>query len=188
MTVQNLKLRVPVNFPSRAVGAAGISAVKSNGVWTIKIDPSALSDIVPTTDEQASSLIIYTDILTGFTGVISIQELVNLVTIGATAPRVITSGSAIAVDTADTFIVLNKLVAGATSIALPPVASRVPLGLPLEIYDFAGNAGPMTITPNGSETIMGASGAWTVLSGGSPQTGGAVRLIPSVGLNGWLLK
>lgn len=46
MTVQNLKLRVPVSFPASVTGYGGISVSKANGVWEIGPDFSELSAVV----------------------------------------------------------------------------------------------------------------------------------------------
>lgn len=76
----------------------------------------------------------------------------------------------------DGAIVLNKAVASPTTINLGPVAARD--GLPLTISDAGGNAGDITITPNGAETIMGGA-SYIVGSGGS------ATFYPNVDLNGW---
>ncbi len=72
--------------------------------------------------------------------------------------------------------VLNKFIASATSITLGTVAGRN--GLPLVIADVANNAGDITITPNGAETIMGFS---SYIMG----SGGSMTLYPSTALGGW---
>lgn len=85
----------------------------------------------------------------------------------------------------EVYFVLNKAAASATSIILPAVASRMASGL-LYVVDWAGNAGDITFTPNGAETIMGIV-SWTVGSSGGAGFGGKILLKPVVALSGWLV-
>lgn len=87
--------------------------------------------------------------------------------------------------TDEVWFVLNKAVPGATSIVLPAVSTRMASGL-LWIVDWAGNAGDITFTPNGAETIMGLS-SWVVGSTGGFGLGGKICLKPVVALSGWLV-
>lgn len=45
MTVQNLKLRAAVRFPAQVQGSGGLVVSKTNGIWTVKPNFSALSAI-----------------------------------------------------------------------------------------------------------------------------------------------
>lgn len=85
----------------------------------------------------------------------------------------------VAADTA--ILVLNRGSPGASAVTLGTVAARNKL--PLYIFDWAGNAGDITITPNGSETIMLAA-TWKL--GSNADKKAAARFIPSTGLSGWL--
>lgn len=86
--------------------------------------------------------------------------------------------------TTETYIALNKGSASATSIVLPAVATRS--GQSLKVVDWAGNAGDITFTPNGAETIEGLS-TWKVTSTGGAGLGGSITLMPSTGLSGWVV-
>jgi hypothetical protein len=99
--------------------------------------------------------------------------------------RVVTASGAVTISATDAIVVLNKSLTGATTVNLPAVATRA--NLVLEIYDWAGNAGDITINPSGAETIMGLS-AWVVTSGGVPGSGGVIKLTPSTALTGWLVQ
>jgi hypothetical protein len=91
------------------------------------------------------------------------------------ATVIIDTAGTTAVGAADGTIIFNLGSAGANELTLPAVADR--LGLPLHIVDFSGNAGDITVTPNGTESTMVA----TIGSGGN------VTLNPSTDLNGWYL-
>jgi len=87
--------------------------------------------------------------------------------------------------TDEVWFVLNKAAPSSTSIVLPAVASRMASGL-LWIVDWAGNAGDITFTPDGTEKIMGLS-SWVVGSAGGAGLGGKICLKPVVALSGWLV-
>jgi hypothetical protein len=94
----------------------------------------------------------------------------------ALAQTVVTSGD-VKVATADRVIVLKKIAPGPTRVELPSVIAFT--GTAIEIYDWAGNAGPMTFVPYKHETIMGFP-RWVAVNGG-------LRLIPvnAGGIRGW---
>ncbi len=87
--------------------------------------------------------------------------------------------------TDEVYLILNKAAPSATTINLPAVSARMASGF-LYIIDWAGNAGDITITPNGVETIMGMP-SWTVGSSGGAGLGGKICLKPVVALSGWLV-
>lgn len=100
----------------------------------------------------------------------------------AVIPTIITVGGLGVVN--EQFVVLNKTVAAATAITLPSVAARS--GNDLIIVDWAGNAGDITVTPNGAETIMGLA-SWVMASVDGFGFGARVRLTPNTTLNGWIV-
>jgi len=85
----------------------------------------------------------------------------------------------VADDTA--ILILNRGTPGASSVVVGSVDDRA--GLDLRIFDWAGNAGDITITPDGSEKIMNAS-SWVL--GSSADGKAAFHMIPDTTLNGWL--
>lgn len=102
--------------------------------------------------------------------------------IAGTTQIITTSDPVVVLDT-DALIILNKAIASVTPIALPAVASRN--GLPLKITDWMGNGGDVTITPDGSETIMGLAQAILGSYGQGIGSAAAVTLYPSTDLSGW---
>lgn len=99
------------------------------------------------------------------------------------APRVITLAGTVTVTDTDLLIVMNLGSPSATTFDLPAVSARN--GASLYIFDYPGNAGPMTFTPTGSDTIMGEA-SWTVTGVGTG-LGGSILLIPVQGV-GWLAR
>lgn len=96
---------------------------------------------------------------------------------------VVTAAGTVTVTHDDTKIIINKAVASPTPINLPTVAGRN--GKPLLISDWAGNvdiANPVTITPDGAETINNLA-SWEA----SSLSSGGITLYPSVTLNGWVV-
>jgi hypothetical protein len=84
--------------------------------------------------------------------------------------------------------ILNKSVGGNTTINLPAISTRRPSPQgDLAIYDWAGNAGSVTIVPNGTEYIMGANSPWVALSGGVAQSGTIITFKPIFPI-GWVVQ
>lgn len=86
--------------------------------------------------------------------------------------------------TTETFIILNKGAPSVTGITLPAVATRS--GQALRVVDWAGNAGDITFTPAGGQTIEGLS-TWVVTSTGGAGFGATINLVPNSGLTGWIV-
>lgn len=97
-------------------------------------------------------------------------------------PVVLTGGGAIAAGTAA--VALNEVSPTTTALTLPPVASQD--GLPLSIVDWSNPVTnhAITITPNGTETIMRLT-TWTIYSTADQLA--SITLYPSTTLNGWYI-
>jgi uncharacterized cupin superfamily protein len=160
--------------------------VCGTGTWTRDLDFDGQLDIVKGTRLFVTDGSNYgvTDFYVSTTGIIGTDPIgFSAIPPGRLVnTRTVTSGN-VSVAANDDVIVLNKAAPQPTTVTLPAVASRI--GLSLEIYDFGGNAGDITITPNGAETIMGLS-SWTVVSGGVAGSGGSLRLIPTT--IGWVIR
>ncbi len=96
---------------------------------------------------------------------------------------VITVDVTIVVAPGDQVIIINKAAPSPTAITLPAVATRNGLGL--RIADWGGNAGDVTITPDGAETIMGLPTAVIGSGGQGVGTAAIITLYPSTDMNGW---
>lgn len=81
--------------------------------------------------------------------------------------------------------VSNKAVLSNTAIALPPVATYGD-GRVLDYMDYSGNAGEVTFTANGAETVEGSS-THRVDSGGAG-FGGKASFIASTALSSWIVR
>lgn len=148
----NLRVNVNVPFPALVTGAAGIKVTKTNGIWTIKTDFSALAQQTPQASQYPFTLV---EIWNSATGVYSTISLTNLaVAIIGISPTFVQIAGDYVVQPADTLIFINKTVPAANNVRLPPAAGRTG---PVAVKDFAGNAGAnnIAILPNGSETIEG---------------------------------
>ena len=97
--------------------------------------------------------------------------------------RVITGDTT--VTSTDQTLVCNRNPAAPTTITLPAVAVRG--GVALYYMDWSGLCGDTTFLPDGAETIMGLAN-WKVVSGGVAGSGGAVLLVPSSTLSGWVVQ
>jgi hypothetical protein len=97
--------------------------------------------------------------------------------------QIITTPGTVTVGVADGFTVLNKSVPSVTPINLPSVTSRS--GLAWSLSDWGGNGGDVTITPNGSEKIMGLSQAVVGSFGQGVGSAAVLSLKPDTTLNGW---
>lgn len=107
---------------------------------------------------------------------ISIAQLFAAMT---SAVTVIVTANSYTVLAGDQVVVFNKVVAAASTIQLPSVYLRK--GQALDIFDFSGNSGPITITPFGTETINGVA-SWQIASGAS------VHLVPNTAIPGWMVS
>lgn len=98
-------------------------------------------------------------------------------------PRVVAAD--FVVGNADTTIAVQKAAPAATAGTLPTVASRN--GRPVSVVDWSTAVvdHTITLTPNGTETIMRQS-TWTINSNAANLA--SVTLWPSVALNGWYIK
>jgi hypothetical protein len=98
---------------------------------------------------------------------------------------IVTDSDPVIVLADDDIIVLNKDVAGDTSIILPEVALRN--GRPLQIVDYKGNAQTITVTPNGAEEIMSLATMTLISNGAGAGLAAAVSITPNTELEGWFL-
>jgi hypothetical protein len=92
-----------------------------------------------------------------------------------TVDQEITAGASVAVNITSNTVRVNKTVGGATTLTLPPAATKISAVL---IADWKGDAGTnnITITPSGSEKIQGLS-SWVIAA-----DNGSVFLRPVAGV------
>lgn len=115
-------------------------------------------------------------------GVLNIPNYSAGVAAGAV---IVTTAGPFAVGASDTALVLNKAAPSSTVVNLPAVAARA--GLPWSLADWGGNAGDITLVPNGAEKIMGLASAVLGSGGQGIGTAASLRLIPSIALGGWFV-
>lgn len=176
-----IRVNASVPFPSLVQGSGPITVNKVNGVWTVGFAFQNFPTINPPVDPTAYYTMVYNPTSNTYS-ILTIASFYASIYVGAVV--VITGSGTVTVTPANTAIILNKSIAGATTINLPSVASRN--GLPLLIADYAGNAGDITINALGSDAIMGVA-AWTLTSTGGAGFGGSIRLFPVAGV-GWVVN
>jgi len=175
------------------------SFVAGNGIditgTQIAIDTSVTADLTSTQTLENKTLVApdlgtpsainlanATDLplTTGVTGVLPVAN-------GGTgtngAVRTITATGSATVGASDAIIAVNLVSSGSVTLMLPAAAARN--NAPLSVFDWRGNA-TITLTPNGSETIMGLASAEIISSGQGAGSAGSAILIPSTALSGWL--
>lgn len=158
----NLRVNVNVPFPSLVAGAAGIRISKSNGIWTIATDFSALAAQTPPAGQYNVS---YLQVWNSQTGVYSLVSMGTLIAIGggggggggggAIVPTTVTSAGTYNPLSTDTYLLINRITPAAGSVRLPLASSRA--GVPMVIKDMAGDglAHNTTVLFTGGETCDG---------------------------------
>ena len=91
MTAQNIKLRSPVPFPAAVVGNGGIAVTKSNGLWLIEPDFSALSTISVLADPTSKQVWIF-DPVTGDYNVLTLAAVGASLFVGTSTTSVAIGG------------------------------------------------------------------------------------------------
>src|SRR5438105_4750780 len=76
MTIQNLKLKVPANFPASVVGAGGLAVAKTNGVWTVQPDFTQLG-LITASSVVGSKEIWVRDQATGVYNRVTLRSIVD---------------------------------------------------------------------------------------------------------------
>lgn len=126
-------------------------------------------------------------IYTGSSAAPTSEQILRDVEIGVVSsiaePTVVTGASA-TIAAGTEAVVVQRAAPSTTALALPAVAAQD--GQPLRIADYSSSvtAHEITLTPDGSEKIMGLS-SWVLYSNASSLAG--VTLIPSTTLNGWYI-
>lgn len=94
------------------------------------------------------------------------------------------SGATATITAMENAVVVQRAAPTATGITLPPVTSQD--GIPITIVDWSTGVAEhvITITPDGSETIMGRA-TWGIVSTADQLAG--VKLYPSTNLAGWYI-
>lgn len=108
----------------------------------------------------------------------------NFASLSVTAEPIESSASSISVAAGTDALVLNGASPTATAIALPPVGSQ---SVELTIVDLSTSVTEhvITLTPDGSEKIMGAS-TFTITSTAFDKA--RITLAPSTTINGWYIR
>lgn len=172
-----VRVNTTVNFPSLVFGTGPIVVTKSNGVWTVGFSMAALTVQTPPPANYATDYFLMWDSVA--------NTFFNVPLIGSAfgRSRLQRSVTATPIVVAANDEILNCNINTVSACPLPAASSRN--GLPLTFKDLGqAAANNITITPNGAETIDGAS---TFVMKNNRQ---AVTLVPfNDGANsGWAIE
>lgn len=173
-----LRTRVKAQFPTAVVGVGGAGVVKRNGIYTISLRFEDLIVLTPQPSSLATDYVVVFDAATGEYFKLSLVQLAA--SVQAAPPTFLTSAGTYTV-TDEMTLLINRDVAAAADIQLPPALSRN--GAPIVIKDYAGNAATYnsTILPDGEETIDGLTGLPINANGGG------YKLVP-ISTGGWYIS
>ena len=150
----NIRVNIGAPFPALVQGSGPITIGKANGIWTVGFTIAAFGSQNPPIGNYPTDYVLAWDDVAKTFFKMSLTNLVAAVT-GARNQRSVTASPIVI---ASTDMILNVNINGGNpTCALPTAASRT--GVPLTFKDVGAQFGahPLTITPNGIETIDGAA-------------------------------
>lgn len=151
----NIRVNVSVPFPALVRGAAGLKVTKTNGIWTIQPDFSALAPGIPPQSQFVDSYLEVWNSQTGIYSTVSFASLQSL--IGVLSYTNVTAAGTYTALITDNILLINRDVPAAGSVQLPLSAKRS--GFEIIVKDLAGNASqyPTTVLFTGGELCDGLS-------------------------------
>jgi len=159
----NLRVNVAVPFPALVMGANGLKIKKSNGIWTVSLDYSAVqqSGTIP---DPGNSFVLVWNIVTGIYTVVPISALTN-----SKSVVTLNTGSTYTAQPSDEVILVKSLPmaitvdwsartkalrvvdaaggAAANNITITPAAGQTQMATVNYVYTIDGNGGSITLTP-----------------------------------------
>lgn len=156
----NIRVNTQAPFPSRILGLGALVLSKNNGIWTFSLDYTKLADAPSITSYQ--EVMVYDAALKTY----ALVNLLDATSAGTNVYREVSGGGSIEVRSTDVVLLVNSNSGNtATSIILPPSATRN--GTPITVKDLVGdvNTNNITFVPNGTETIDGFSAAASAANG-----------------------
>lgn len=150
----NIRVNTSAPFPALTNSTAPVSVTKQNGIWTVGLSFTQLATQVPPPANFPNDYVLVWDNNAKIFFQVSLSTLVALAG-GARTQRSITVSPVVIIST-DSILNIN-INTGTPTCSLPAASTRS--GVPLTFKDVAGHFGahPLTITPNGGDTIDGAS-------------------------------
>lgn len=144
----NVRISAQFPFPATVQGAAPITLVKVNGVWTISLNIAGLADQTPPAANYPTDFLLVYDAVA--------KTFFQMPLGGIGGARTQRSVTATPIVIAGTDQILNCNINVAAACALPAAATRN--GAPLTFKDLGQAAAHnITLTPSGAETIDGAA-------------------------------
>ena len=151
-TPADIRVNIGAPFPVLVKAAAPVTMAKKNGIWTVGLSVASLGAIPQTFDPTAIQILAWNATLQTWQ-----QGTLQRLIAGGLNQRLVTAAGNIAVLPSDLVLLVKQTVPAAVNVTLPVAASRN--GIPITVKDLAGAAAanPLTLVPNGLETIDGGS-------------------------------
>lgn len=148
-----IRINLNAPFPTLVTGSGPITITKVNGVWVAALTAAAMGVQTPPAQNYATDFVLVWDSVAKQWIQVSFAALITAAQVGASARAQRSVTSAPAVQSTDSII--NFGLSAPASINLPAFATR--LGAPLTFNDASGTFGanPLTVVPNGADTISG---------------------------------
>lgn len=161
-------IRVNVNapFPARVSGAAGITVVKANGIWTIKLDFSQYQQ-APSVSDPANTYSLVWNSLTGIYTLIPLSAVS-----GSKVVKVLTAAGPYTAQPTDEVLIIKQTVGASFTINVDwSTRSK-----PLRVVDGKGDAATnvIAITPAAGQSQLAAINYSYIIDG----NGGSITLTP----------
>lgn len=159
----NLRVNTKVSFPSLVAGANGVKLVKSNGVWTVKLDYSVFAQ-TPTIGDPAHTFALTWNSLTGIYSLVPVSAVSQ-----AKSTITLASGTAYTAQPTDEVILVKTVPmaitvdwsartkalrvvdqtgnASVNNITIAPAAGQTQMAVANYVYIIDGNGGSITLTP-----------------------------------------
>lgn len=152
----NMRVNVNVPFPALVRGIGPFLITKANGIWTFALSYLGLTTVQPGTDPSVQQILIY-NVASGIWQVTTLAAAV----LELQTEQDITSGATVEVATNDGMIKINKAIGSATSVILPPAATKVG---PVTVSDFKmdSDQNPITVSVSGTDTLPGGRTQWVI--------------------------
>lgn len=174
-----LRQRLTTGFPQARSGV-GIEIEKENGVYVVNLDVSAFDRVNGiSSDLSAASYVL---VWNSTTGVFSLALAGSLSGNPGQVQQIITASDTVQIGSG--LVAVNRTAPTATAIALPSIYEWGSAELPIIDWSTSVTEHTITLTPDGSETIMRAA-SWDLVSNAAQLS--SITLRRSIELNGWYI-
>lgn len=144
----NVRVNVLTPFPSRVSGSGAVKVTKANGIWTVGLDFSLLSQASSIADPDHTQFLIYDPVAKIFYWATISTLLASALT------RVITAAGDVDVTNNDSIVIIDRTAPSTGNINLPDTTFKVGA---VTIFDGGGvfDTYTQTLVPHVGQTIVG---------------------------------